>query len=172
MARAALLLAASLLLLPATAAARPGRQAFLPAHGVLIAGKSLAGVGLGASQADVLAAWGTRYDVCDGCKLTTWTFLYATAPVGAAVMFDRTGHAVAVFTLGQPLGWRTKEGLQLGMDVHDIVAMYDAPSMDYKACVGFSALSVRQGRVVTSILTQAEQVYGFALTVPEQTVCL
>ena len=27
-------------------------------------------------------------------------------------------------------------------------------------------------RVVTSILTQAEQVYGFALTVPEQTVCL
>jgi hypothetical protein len=172
MLRAALILTVSLLLLPATGAAQQGREAVLPPHGVLIAGKSLAGVGLGATQSDVLAAWGPRHEVCDSCKLTTWTYVYATVPVGAAVVFDKTGHAVAVFTLGQPLGWRTREGLQLGADVHDLAAMYDAPSMDYKACIGFSALSMRQGRVVTSILTQAEQVYGFALTVPEQTVCL
>jgi hypothetical protein len=170
MQRLALLLAVTALALPPAALGGARREAALPLQGVLISGKSLAGVALGDSRADVLAAWGSRFTACGGCDLTTWYFTYPRMPVGAGVMFDAGGQVVAVFTLGQPLGWKTQEGLKLGADVHDLTAMYDAPSMAYKACVGFSALSVRRGGVVTSILTQAEQV--FALTVPKRTVCI
>jgi len=170
--RVVLILAVSILAVPAAAVADQHRQAFLPPHGVLISGKSLAGIRLGATPADVEATWGNQYNVCDGCKLTTWYYTYPAKTVGAGVMFDQTNHVVAVFTLGQPAGWRTQKGLWLGADVHDLVAMYDGPHMAYKACIGFTALSSRSGAVITSIFTQAEQVYGFALTSPGAPVCL
>ena len=50
--------------------------------------------------------------------------------------------------------------------------MYPAPQMDWKACIGYSALSLRQGAAVTSIYTQAENVYGFALTAPGRPICI
>jgi len=78
---------------------------------------------------------------------------------------------VAVFTLGQPPGWRTQKGLWVGADIHSMVAKYDVPSMAYRACVGYSALSFGDGSVVTSIYTQAESVYGFALTLRGEPVC-
>ena len=50
--------------------------------------------------------------------------------------------------------------------------MYPAPQMDWKACIGYSALSLRRGSAVTSIYTQAENVYGFALTAPGRPICI
>ena len=50
--------------------------------------------------------------------------------------------------------------------------MYPAPSMGYNDCIGYNALSMRQGSTVTSIYTQAENVYGFALTLAGAPVCL
>jgi hypothetical protein len=145
--------------------------AALPARGVLVAATSLAGVRLGDSPAAVELAWGKSHTSCNGCRLRTWLFVYPDKPVGAAVTFDAAGRAVAVFTLGQTLGWHTQKGLWVGADIHSVAAKYDAPSMDYRACIGYSALSVTRGGVVTSIYTQGESVYGFALTARGQPVC-
>jgi hypothetical protein len=146
-------------------------QGSLPTRGVLVGGISLGGVRLGDSPEAVELAWGTGHTSCAGCRLRTWLFVYPDRPVGAAVVFDRTERAVAVFTLGQPAGWRTQKGLWLGNEIHALTAKYDAPNMDYQACIGFSALSSRRAGVVTSIYTQAETVYGFAITAPGQPVC-
>jgi hypothetical protein len=172
MARLALLLLICLFAAPAAALAGQHRQAALPVRGVLISGQSLGGVTLGDTPADVEATWGTDYTICHTCTLTTWYYTYPTRPVGAAVIFDKTNHAVAVFTLGTPFGWRTEKGLQLGEEIHTLTAMYPAPQMAWKACIGYSALSLRQGTTVTSIYTQAEVVYGFALTMPGRAVCI
>jgi hypothetical protein len=167
-----LLLLGVLLAAPASALAGGRQQAALPVRGLLISGQSLGGISLGDSSADVEATWGTNYKVCDTCTLTTWYFVYPTKPVGAGVVFDKSDQVVAVFTLGTPFGWRTEKGLQLGAEIHDLTAMYPAPQMAWKACIGYSALSQRQGSTVTSIYTQAEVVYGFALTMPGRPVCL
>jgi hypothetical protein len=164
-------LALGLFAFPAASLAGEQREAFLPTHGVLISGRSLAGVHLGDTPADIRATWGTNYRACSGCTLTTWLYTYETKPVGAAVIF-KGNHVVAVFTLGSPFGWRTQKGLALGADVHKLVAMYPASSMGYKVCIGFNALSTRQGETVTSIYTQAESVYGFALTMAGAPVCV
>jgi len=154
------------------ALAQPNRhEALLPERGVLVGGVSLAGVRLGDSPAAVELAWGTNHTSCSGCRLRTWLFVYPDRPVGAAVTFDRAGRAVAVFTLGQTLGWRTQKGLWVGAEIHSFTAKYDASSMEFKECVGYRALSTRDGDVVTSIYTQAESVYGFALTSRGQPVC-
>jgi len=52
------------------------------------------------------------------------------------------------------------------------MAMYPTPQMGYKACIGYNALSLRHGPTITSIYTQAENVYGFALTAPGRPVCV
>ena len=172
MGRLALLLAVAALAAPAAALAGGSQQAALPLKGLLVSGQSLGGVSLGDSPADVEATWGTAYTVCKSCTLTTWYYTYATKPVGAGVVFDKSDHVVAVFTLGSPFGWHTEKGLPVGEDIHAMTALYPAPQMNYKACIGYSALSQRQGSAVTSIYTQAEVVYGFALTAPGRSVCL
>src|SRR5262249_15058967 len=156
--RLAVVATAALLALPGTALAEPSssdrHEALLPARGILVGGVSLAGVRLGDSPADVELAWGTNHTSCNGCRLRTWFFVYPDRPVGAAVAFDG-GRAVAVFTLGQPFGWHTQKGLWVGSEIHALTAKYDAPNMDYRACIGYSALSTERDGVVTSIYTQA-----------------
>ena len=44
-------------------------------------------------------------------------------------------------------------------------------SLRWTACTGYGALSMRKPRVVTSIYTNGEAVYGFALTAPTEPVC-
>jgi hypothetical protein len=143
-------------------------EALLPARGVLIGGVSLADVQLGDSPRAVELAWGTNHMSCGGCRLRTWLFVYPNRPAGAAVTFDRGGHAVAVFTIGQPFGWRTAGGLWVGAK---LTAAHGAASMDRAACAGYEALSRRDGDVVTSIYTRAGSVYGFGLTLPGRPVC-
>jgi hypothetical protein len=172
MGRLALLLAVVAFVAPPAALAGGSQQAALPLKGVLVSGQSLGGVSLGDTSADVKATWGGDYTICESCTLTTWYYVYATKPVGAGVVFDRTDRVVAVFTLGTPFGWHTEKGLPLGQDIHALTALYPAPQMDWKACIGYSALSQRQGSTVTSIYTQAEVVYGFALTAPGRSVCI
>jgi hypothetical protein len=165
-------LALGLLAFPAVSLAGAQHQAALPTHGILVSGRTLAVLRFGATPADIRAAWGTSYRRCDWCTQTTWIYTYETKPVGAAVIFDKGNRVVAVFTLGTPFGWRTQKGLALGADIHTLVAMYPTPSMGYDDCVGYNALSTRQGNTVTSIYTQAENVYGFALTMAGASVCL
>jgi len=172
MGRLGLLLAVLLLAAPAAALAGGRQQAALPLRVVLVSGHSLRGISLGDSPADVEATWGSDYTICTTCTLTTWYFTYPSKPVGAAVIFDKSDEVVAVFTLGTPFGWRTEKCLPLGAEIHSLTEMYPTPEMAYRACIGYSALSQRQGATVTSIYTQAESVYGFALTAPGRPVCL
>jgi hypothetical protein len=173
MGRQALLLAlVAALAAPAVALAGQQRQAALPLRGVFVSGQSLAGVALGDTPADVEATWGTSHTVCGTCTLSTWYFAYETQPVGASVVFDRSDRAVAVFTLGMPPGWRTEKGLQLGAEIHSLTALYPTPQMSLRHCIGYNALSLRQDASVNSIYTQADFVYGFALTAPGRSVCM
>lgn len=143
-------------------------EALLPSRGVLIGGVSLADVQLGDSPRAVELAWGTNHMSCGNCPLRTWLFVYPNRPAGAAVAFDRGGRAVAVFTIGQPLGWRTAGGLWVG---GKLTANRGAATMNRADCSGYDALSQRDGNVVTSIYTHAGSVYGFGLTRAGQPVC-
>ena len=155
----------------ALAASSCTANASLPQHGVLVPGKTLAGVRLGATGPAVRARLGSDYWVCDQCRETTWYFTYEHAtgePFGVGVSFRR-GRADAIFTLGSPLGWRTREGLRLGDAIDRAQALYSG--LAWKVCIGYRALSMRRPGVVTSIYAAGESVYGFALTRPGEPIC-
>jgi hypothetical protein len=135
---------------------------------VLAPGEHLGGVRLGDTEADVRAAWGSSFERCSVCALTTWMYLYERGVRGAAVSF-RKGRVVAVFTLGTPLGWRTTKGVALGDPAPKVQRVYGR--LRWTRCIGYGALSVRTGAAVTSIYTYGEVVYGFALTRPSEPIC-
>ncbi len=153
---------------PAVAAAH--RVPALPQRGVLVSGKSLAGVQLGDTMATVRSLWGGRFVRCDTCKPAMWFYWYPPPadPQGAGVQFA-SGRVVAVFTLGSPVGWRTETGIRVGQ-------ILDNPSTGgtsrWFSCTGYSAKATRTTpNAVTSILTQGAAVYGFALTRPSVSPC-
>jgi hypothetical protein len=148
----------------------------LPLRGVLVPGKTLAGVALGDSIQSVKSKWGTTYRLCKSCNdrasgRQTWfyTYLRDAQSLGAAVNFNRQGKVVAVFTLGSPAGWHMQEGLLLGEHIDRVVDLYG--HLNWRVCIGYGALSMRKSGIVTSIYTNGESVYGFALTAPNEPVC-
>ena len=57
-----------------------------PDSGVLVPGRTLGGIALGSSRADVVAAWGRAFGRCRDCGLETLYFnRFAFRPEGAAV---------------------------------------------------------------------------------------
>jgi hypothetical protein len=148
----------------------------LPLRGILVPGKTLAGVALGDSVKSVKTRWGGSYRICKSCNekssgRQTWfyTYLRDAQSLGAAVTFSRQGKVVAVFTLGSPAGWRTQEGLLLGEQIDRVVDLYG--HLKWRVCIGYGALSMNKPGIVTSIYTNGEAVYGFALTAPNEPVC-
>ncbi len=172
------------LALVSSVAAKPvaaNRQSILPKKGIVIVGKSLAGVQLGHTSAKVKQLWGKGYKVCpkDVCKDQTWLYFYPPGTVdpgvdpvggvvGAAVRF-RNDKAVAVFTLGATLGWRTTQGLKVADPSSKVYEIYGEPK--FTNCIGYQALSLQGGKMVTSIYLTSGVVYGFALTVRGLPVC-
>src|SRR4051794_38025265 len=167
-----LVLALALVCVPVSQGAGGSQRASqpqLPVRGILHPGVSLAGVRLGDTVAQVKHRWGLNYKVCPYCKSPTWYFFYPTGePLGAAVKF-KDGKVVAVFTLGSPNGWRTAEGLLMGEQIDKVMQLYG--SVGLKGCIGFSAMSLRNGTAVPSIYTSGAVVYGFALPAPAEPVC-
>lgn len=85
-----------------------------PRAGVVVLGRTFGGLELGATRAQVRAAWGSRFGRCRDCREPTWYFNYRDFyPQGAGVSF-RAGRAVAFFTVWAPGGWRTNRGLRVG----------------------------------------------------------
>ena len=169
MKRAVAILALALACVPAAFAARSANQPKLPSRGVLHPGLSLAGVHIGDTVATVKRTWGSNYKLCPDCKTPTWYFFYPTGePLGAAVKF-KAGRVVAVFTLGAPNGWHTAEGLLMGEQIGKASELYG--SLGWKGCIGYGAMSMRHGNIVTSIYTTGEAVYGFAITALAEPVC-
>jgi hypothetical protein len=184
--RVLLLVVACALVVAPAAAARPTHAAgVIPQHGVFVVGKTLAGVGLGFTMAQVKAHWGAGYTLCTAkplCSATqpVWLYEYQVGePLGVAVRF-RDGKTASVFTLGavgvQPLsaggggGWKTVQGLHITDPVSDIFNLYSAATIDTN-CLYYGAISMRQGGVTSSFYTASGTIYGFALTAAGEPIC-
>jgi hypothetical protein len=172
--RAAIALIVALVAVPAALAAPTAQQrsmGALPTRGVLVVGKSLAGVPLGATQTMVTKRWGSRYVNClkTPCDDQTWMYFYPSGePVGAAVRF-RKNKAVAVFTLGAVPGWKSMEGIKIADPASKVYDFYGNPK--YTKCIGYEALSLTRGTVTTSFYLTSGVVYGFAITAAGVPVC-
>jgi len=158
------LLAACLLALAAPAAA-----AAPPSTGLLVPGRSLGGLALGATEAQVEAAWGRAYGRCRSCARETWYFNYfAFQPRGAGVEFRR-GRVAAIFTLYEPTGWRTRVGLELGDPVARVTSTYG--SLTRTECGGYYALVLPRRGAVTAFYVLDGRLWAFGLSRPALPIC-
>ena len=143
--------------------------AALPQQGVLVPGESLGGLRLGATRAQVAAAWGAEHGVCRSCRRTTWYFTYRRfEPQGAGVELRR-GRVTALFTLWQPPGWRTRQGVRLGDEASRVRALYGP--LARTRCSGYEALTLRRGRTLTAFYVLRDEVWGFGLLGAGGRVC-
>lgn len=141
----------------------------LPQPGFLVAGKSLGGVRLGATEAQVRDAWGTRVGVCRGCERRTLYFTYgAFDQSGVGAEFVR-GRAVALYTLWAPNGWRTDRGVRLGAPELDVVNVYRG--MLRAECGHYFGRSLRRGRVVTAFWFYDGSLWAFGIQRPSVPLC-
>lgn len=143
--------------------------AALPVHGVFVPAKSLGGVRLGATPAQVRRAWGTRYGTCGNCTHPTWYFNYARyQPQGAGVEF-RGGRAVAVFTLWEPTGWRVPNGLRIGDPMGDIRKR--SGLLVRVDCGTYDAYIATKRGTTTAYYVFNRKVWGFGLSRPFVSAC-
>src|SRR6266511_3375439 len=159
----ALLVASAALFFITSAAAAP------PMRGLVVPGKRLGGLSLGATRAQVRSAWGSRFGVCRDCREQTWYFNYRPLePQGVGVSFRR-GRVTALFTLWRPRGWRTSRGLEVGDPAARIAGLY-GPLLRV-SCGTYAVLTLRRGRTTTAFYIVDEQVWGFGLSRSGQSVC-
>lgn len=146
------------------AAAPAGGDRFLP-------GRSLGGVELGMTRVEVLETWGARHGVCRTCAAATWYFNERPfQPQGTGVVFER-GRVVHAFTLWQPEGWLTPEGLELGEPAGEIGTTYG--ELAERACRGYSALVRDEDEEKGSVFYAYEdEVWGFGLVRAGRSPCL
>jgi hypothetical protein len=155
--------AALALALAAPAGAAP------PDVGVLVPGRSLGGIELGTTEAEVERRWGRAYGVCRDCAETTWYFnYYAFQPRGAGVEL-RGGRVAAVFTLYQPVGWRTTKGLVLGDSVARVTSLYGA--LVRRECGGYAVLVLPGPRATTAFYVLEDRLWAFGLFRPGLPLC-
>jgi hypothetical protein len=140
-----------------------------PTAGVLVPGRSLGGIELGATEAEVERRWGRAYGVCRGCDVRTWYFNYfAFRPQGAGVELRR-GRVAAVFTLYQPTGWRTTRGLVLGDSVTRVTSVYGA--LVRRECGGYAVLVLPGRGATTGFYVLADRLWAFGLFQPGLPLC-
>ena len=140
-----------------------------PDAGVLVPGRSLGGVALGQTKAEVERRWGRAYGVCRGCSAETWYFNYfAFQPRGAGVELRR-GRVAAVFTLYQPPGWRTTRGLTLGESVARVTAVYGP--LVRRECGGYAVLILPGKRATTAFYVLEDKLWAFGLSLPDLPLC-
>jgi hypothetical protein len=140
-----------------------------PGAGVLVPGRSLGGLGLGATKAEVEQRWGRAYGVCRNCTFETWYFNYfAFQPRGVSVEW-RHGRVVGLFTIYQPLGWRTTKGLELNDPAARITGLY-GPLKTF-GCEGYSVLTLNRRNSVTAFYVLGDRLWAFGLSRPSVALC-
>lgn len=141
----------------------------LPQNAVVVPGKSFAGLRLGATGAQIRAAWGPGYGRCRACPQPTWYFTYKRfEPQGAGVSFRR-GTAAAFFTIWGPPGWHTDRGLKVGDPAARVTQLYGVlPRVE---CGTYAALVLRRGRSATQIYLYQDRVWGFGLSSAGAAAC-
>src|SRR5918911_1196002 len=118
----------------------------LPQHGVLVPGKSLGGIRLGATPKQVERAWGRFHGTCRNCAQRTW-----------------------YFTHRQPPGWRTSRGLALGDASAQVTALYGI--LPQTPCNGYVAYTLTGRNSVTAFYVAGDSLWGFGLMRPPVPVC-
>jgi len=137
-----------------------GAAAALPRPGVLVPARSLGGVRLGESEAQLRAALGS-HGVCRGCLLPTWYFTYRKFDQHGLGVELIGGRVAAVYTLWQPHGWRTPGGLVLGTTQSQVTAQLG--TLLPIACAGYSALVKDAGGARTAYYIRNGRLWGFGL---------
>lgn len=156
---------AAVLLLCAAAPA----AAALPPSGTLVPNRSLGGIRLGETAAQVRAALGHSYGVCRGCPRTTWYFTYRAFDQHGLGVELTAGRVSAVYTVGQPPGWHAPRGLRLGATQGQIPAL--AGTLLPIACSGYQAL-VRDSNTARTVYYVVDaKLWGFGLLRPSENPC-
>lgn len=158
---------AAVLLAAATLAG--AAQATPPSRGTVVPGRSLGGLSLGATRADVERAWGLAHGTCRSCPRPTWYYnSVAFRPEGVGATF-RNGRVSALFTLWSPPGWRTSRGVAIGDSVARVTAVYGA--LERIGCGSYEVLTLplRGSRTVFYVVDL--EVWGFALLGRGEPVC-
>jgi hypothetical protein len=112
----------------------PALIAALPASLILAHGRSLAGVRLGESSAQVRAHLGTDYGVCRGCATTTWYFTYRRFDDKGLAVELTEGRVSAVYTLWQPPAADVSHKITIGAPQERV-----GPAITV-SCSGYTAL--------------------------------
>jgi hypothetical protein len=135
--------------------------ASLPRPGVLVPGRSLAGIRLGETAARVEKALGRSHGVCRGCARTTWYFTYRRFDAhGLAVEIAR-GRVSAVYTVWRPAGWHASRGLRLGAASYRVTSV-TGPLLSLP-CPGYTALVRDAGATRTAYYLVDGRLWGFGL---------
>jgi hypothetical protein len=144
------------------ALAAPGlAAAALPRAGTLVPGRSLGGVRLGESAAQVERTLGDSYGLCRGCPHRTWYFTYRRFEAhGLAVELTR-GRVSAVYTVWQPAGWHGPKGLRLGAYAAQVTAA-TGPLLSLD-CAGYTVLAQDSGATRTAYYLVNQRLWGFGL---------
>jgi len=156
-------LAVAAALAPGAALAGP------PPAGVLVAGRSLGGVRLGMTAAQVEAAWGLRHGLCRSCAARTWYFNLVPFQPGGAGVELRRGRVDAVFTIWAPHAWHDARGLRMGDAAADVTGAYGP--LRRAGCGDYAALTLVSRGAVTAFYLVGEKLWGFGLLSPGSRVC-
>lgn len=140
----------------------------LPHAGVLVPGRSLAGVHLDERAAQVQAALGA-HGICDGCPTPTWYFTFGKFTQSGLAVELRHGRVSAVYTIWQPPGWRGPHGLQLGA-VEAQVTTIAGPLLPV-TCPGYTALVHDEHEVRTAYYILDGKLWGFGLMRAQAAPC-
>ena len=115
-----------------------------PAAGVLVPGRSLGGLELGATKAEVERSWGRAYGVCRNCVRETWYFnYYAFQPRGAGVEWRDGGRSACSRSSSRSGGGR-RRGSKLNDPAARITGMYGPLSA--LGCGSYSVLTLDDER--------------------------
>jgi len=143
--------------------------AALPQNGELVPGRSLGGIRLGETAAQVRAALGNRYGVCKGCRTPTWFYTYRPFTREGLAVELRGGRVSAVWTIWKPAGWHAPKGLQLGA-VQEQVTSLAGPLVPL-VCGDYDALIKDTSAARTVYYVSDGKLWGFGLVRPHTSPC-
>ena len=156
-------IAAALALAVPAAAAPPGA-------GVLVPGRSLGGIELGATKAEVERSWGRAYGVCRSCvRSRPGTSTTTRSSHGGRESSGGTAESVGCFTIYQPLGWRTPKGLELNDPASRITGMYGP--LRTIGCDGYSVLTLARRNASRAFYVLGDRLWAFGLSRPDVALC-